>query len=96
MKTGLAQLSAAWMLAALGSVSAAHADSASANCELRKEGETRAGLSGPCTFSQRQGYIDLRLRNGDTYSLSPGGVRAAFSSVTVGRLLKAPRPHSGG
>ena len=25
----------------------------------------------PCTFSQRQGYINLNLRNGDSYSLDP-------------------------
>ena len=37
-----------------------------------REGETKQGASGPCTFSQRQGYIDLDLRNGDSYSLSPG------------------------
>jgi hypothetical protein len=41
-------------------------------CEVRKDGETKHGQSGPCTFSQRQGYIDLDLRNGETYSLSPG------------------------
>ena len=51
----------------------ASADSAAANCDVRKEGETKKGASGPCTFSQRQGYIDLDLKNGDTYSLSPTG-----------------------
>ena len=49
-----------------------HADSAEAMCEVRKDGETKHGRSGPCTFSQRQGYIDLDLRNGDTFSLAPG------------------------
>ena len=49
-----------------------HADSAEAMCQVRKDGETKQGKSGPCTFSQRQGYIDLDLRNGTTYSLSPG------------------------
>lgn len=55
-----------------GWLSAAYADSAAANCELRKDGETKEGRSGSCTFSQRQGYIDLELHNGTTYSLSPG------------------------
>ena len=51
----------------------ARADSAEASCQVRKEGETKHGMSGPCTFSQRQGYIDLDLRNGETFSLSPTG-----------------------
>jgi hypothetical protein len=52
-------------------LSPALADSADANCEVRKEGETKHGASGPCSFSQRQGYIDIDLRNGDTYNLRP-------------------------
>ena len=54
-----------------GGGSPAFADSAPANCEVRKDGETRAGATGPCTFSQRQGYINLDLKNGDSYSLAP-------------------------
>ena len=63
------------MLAAvttLGASSIVRADSAEAMCEVRKDGDTKKGASGPCTFSQRQGYVDLDLRNGDTYSLKPG------------------------
>ena len=59
-------------IAMSGWLSPAHADSADATCQVRKDGETKQGKSGPCTFSQRQGYIDLDLRNGETYSLSPG------------------------
>lgn len=51
----------------------AHADTAQADCEVRKHGDKVKDASGRCEFSQRQGYIDLRLRNGDTYSLSPTG-----------------------
>lgn len=50
----------------------ARGDSAAATCEVRKDGEKQGGKSGPCTFGQRQGHIDIDLRNGDTYSLSPG------------------------
>jgi len=50
----------------------AHADSVEATCEVRKDGETKQGQSGPCTFGQRQGFIDIDLKNGDTLSLSPG------------------------
>ena len=50
----------------------AAADTAEATCEVRKEGEAKAGQSGACTFSQRQGYVDISLRNGDSWSLTPG------------------------
>ena len=51
----------------------AQADTASATCEVRKDGDKQKGKSGPCTFGQRQGYIDIDLKNGDTISLSPVG-----------------------
>ena len=54
-------------------IQAAHADTAEANCEVRKDGDKQKGKSGPCTFGQRQGYIDIDLKNGDTISLSPVG-----------------------
>lgn len=60
------------MLAAAGWVPTAQADTADATCQVRKKGELAKDASGPCTFSQRQGYIDIRLRNGGSYSLSPG------------------------
>jgi hypothetical protein len=60
--------------------SPAFADTASANCEVRKDGDTRKAATGPCTLSQRQGYIDLELKNGNRYSLSPaGGWRSRFA-----------------
>lgn len=49
----------------------AHADNADAYCEVRKGGETKQGRSGPCDFSQRQGYVSIDLRNGETWELSP-------------------------
>jgi galactokinase len=39
---------------------------------VRKDGDTQRGKSGPRTFSQRQGFIDIDLKNGETLSLSPG------------------------
>jgi len=50
----------------------AAADTAEATCEVRKDGEAKAGQSGACTFSQRQGYVDISLQNGDSWSLTPG------------------------
>ena len=54
-------------------IQTAHADTADATCEVRKDGDKQKGKSGPCTFGQRQGYIDIDLKNGDTISLSPVG-----------------------
>lgn len=78
MKTGVVHLAVLSVVAVLGSASTALADSASANCEVRKQGETRKGASGPCTFSQRQGHINLDLKNGDSYSLMPAGVQGQY------------------
>lgn len=61
------------MAAALCALPApAGADTAGAYCEVRKDGETKQGRSGPCDFSQRQGYVSIDLRNGETWELSPG------------------------
>jgi hypothetical protein len=53
-------------------VAPVQADTVDASCEVRKDGNTQQGKSGPCTFSQRQGYVTIDLRNGDVLSLSPG------------------------
>jgi hypothetical protein len=74
-------------------LSTARADSAEANCHVRKDGETKQGQSGPCTFSQRQGYIDLDLRNGETYSLSPGNQPNHFKDQ---KGTKVVRTQAGG
>lgn len=88
MKTALYQLAALSAVVLLGGLSTAQADSADAMCEVRKEGETRKGASGPCTFSQRQGYIDLDLRNGDTYSLSPGGKEGHYRDQKGNKVVR--------
>jgi hypothetical protein len=72
MKTWLAFSTSALLFGALAWTQIASADSAAATCEVRKDGEKQRGKSGPCTFGQRHGHIDIDLRNGDTYSLSPG------------------------
>lgn len=58
-------------LAAAGWMTPAPADTADALCEVRKDGETKQGRSGACDFSQRQGYIRMDLRNGETWDLTP-------------------------
>lgn len=73
MKTKTSRMLAAPLvaLALAAGLSPARADTTEALCEVRKDGDTRKGASGPCTFSQRQGVIDIDLRNGDTYRLDP-------------------------
>jgi hypothetical protein len=62
---------AALPIAAAGWMMPATADTADALCEVRKDGETKQGRSGPCDFSQRQGYVRMDLRNGETWDLTP-------------------------
>jgi hypothetical protein len=76
------------MLALSGMASSAYADSNDAFCEVRKDGEVKQGRSGPCTFSQRQGYIDLDLRNGVTYSLSPGQNANHFKDQKGNKVIR--------
>lgn len=58
--------------AGCGFASMTSADSSGATCEFYSHGDKKKDRSGPCTFSQRQGYIDITLTNGKTFSLSPG------------------------
>ena len=59
-----------------------------ANCEVRKDGDTRKGETGPCTFSHRQGYITLGLRNGDVYSLTPGNEQDHFKDQKGNKVVR--------
>jgi hypothetical protein len=84
-----AMCAAAVAAVALGSWSQATlADSADAMCEVRKDGDTKKGASGPCTFSQRQGYIDLDLRNGDTYSLAPANKSGHYKDQKGNKVVR--------
>jgi len=79
------------LLAALvlgGGPAPARADSAGATCQVRKDGDTKHGMSGPCTFSQRQGYIDVDLRNGETISLSPGNRADNFKDQKGNKVVR--------
>jgi len=66
----------------------ASADSAEAMCEVRKDGDTKRGASGPCTFSQRQGYVNLDLRNGDSYSLTPGNKSGHYKDQKGNKVVR--------
>jgi len=76
------------VLAALSWVQVAKADSMEAACEVRKDGEKQKGKSGPCTFGQRQGYIDIDLRNGDTVSLSPTNQANHFKDQKGNKVVR--------
>jgi hypothetical protein len=65
-------LASASVLATILAAPVVLADTADADCILRKDGDTKEGASGHCTFSQRQGYVDIDLRNGAKVSLTPG------------------------
>ena len=56
----------------VGSMTTAVADTTAAKCELFRHGDLKTEHSGPCQFSQRQGYITIRLTSGKTIELSPG------------------------
>jgi len=49
----------------------AFADSVEARCDVFPVGEDRAKSSGLCTFSQRQGFVTIRLQGGKTIELTP-------------------------
>jgi hypothetical protein len=59
------------IIAAVAWTNTVRADTAEAMCQLVKDGDTKKNASGPCTFSQRQGYVDIDLRNGSKFSLAP-------------------------
>jgi len=69
------------------------ADTTKATCELHKHGEVKQNASGRCTFSQRQGYVDIELRNGHTYNLSPGNKANHFKDQDGS---KVKRTNAGG
>lgn len=51
----------------------AQADTVKARCDVFPKGEDRATSSGLCTFSQRQGFVSIQLKNGQRFELSPQG-----------------------
>ncbi len=61
-------------ITALGGIAtAANADTVDARCDVFPKGDDKATFSGLCSFSQRQGYVSIDLKNGTRYELSPSG-----------------------
>jgi hypothetical protein len=66
-------LAIAISIASLGITMPAKADTVNARCDIYPKGEDRAKSSGACTFSQRQGFVSIQLKNGKRYELRPRG-----------------------
>ena len=61
------------LLSLAAAASQVMADSTKAHCDFYHHGDKKKEASGDCLFSQRQGYIDIRLKSGKEWSLSPHG-----------------------
>ncbi len=51
----------------------AQADTVKARCDVYHKGEDRVAFTVPCAFSQRQGFVSIRLPDGTRYDLTPVG-----------------------
>jgi hypothetical protein len=58
-------------LAGVSLTSATLADTVNARCDVFSVGEDKAVSSGLCAFSQRQGFVTIRLAEGQTIQLRP-------------------------
>jgi hypothetical protein len=61
------------LLVGLALTGAARADTVDARCDIHPGGQSRASVSVPCTFSQRQGHVAIQLADGTRHELSPRG-----------------------
>ncbi|MFB2875345.1 hypothetical protein [Floridanema aerugineum] len=73
MKIKTILLTSILSITSLGITLAAKADTVTARCDVYPKGEDRATSTGPCTFSQRQGFVSIQLENGRRYELRPVG-----------------------
>lgn len=71
MKLASSLLVATVAIASMGFAVAAKADTVKARCDVYPKGSDRASWYGLCTFSQQQGFVDIRLQNGKSYDLRP-------------------------
>jgi hypothetical protein len=72
----------------------AAADNSRADCEVRKDGEKWKGASGPCSYSQRQGYVSIRLRNGDFFELRPSNRAGEYRDQKGIRVTRSTEPNA--
>ena len=93
MKTSTVLSAVALALSITVCTQTARADTRDATCEVRKDGDKQQGKSGHCTFGQRQGYIDIDLKNGDTVALRPANNPDHFKDQHGNKVV---RTQSGG
>lgn len=72
-------------IATLGITFAVEADTVKARCDVYPKGEDRATSSGLCDFSQRQGIVNIKLKNGQRFDLTPTGNAAGKYRDQSGR-----------
>lgn len=85
MKFQSLSLALATTVASLGIAFSAQADTTEARCDVYPRGSDTATSYGPCTFSQRQGYVTITLEDGTTYELTPSPNQAATYTDQNGR-----------
>ncbi len=68
-----------------GFVASVSADSVDARCDIYPSGEDQASATIPCTFSQRQGYINIDRSDGVSHELEPTGTEPGNFSDQDGR-----------
>jgi hypothetical protein len=72
----------AWVLSLTlglaGWLPTAKADTTEATCDVIGDGDAKKDAPGTCTFSQREGTIRIRVHDGETFALSPGGLPDHF------------------
>ena len=88
MKTSTVMTAVALALTITVCTQTARADTRDATCEVRKDGDKQKGKSGPCTFAQRQGYIDIDLKNGDTVALRPANNANHFKDQHGNKVVR--------
>lgn len=74
MKIQPVSMISAVALTVMAIVLPAKGDTANARCDFYQAGaSSSASASMPCTFSQRQGYVDIQRQDGVRYAFSPTG-----------------------
>ena len=66
----------------------ARADTGDAKCRFYKNNDKDQKRSGPCTFSQRQGNISIKMDNGDTIELSPRNKADKFKDQNGNKVMR--------
>lgn len=85
MKKQLFSLISGAAIAALVALAPAKADTTTARCDVYPRGEDTATSSDTCTFSQRQGFVTITLKDGTTYELTPSPTEPATYTDQNGR-----------